>query len=307
MEIEQSSRIRICVTGSNKGLGFALVDTLLKTPSKYSIIMTSRSLERGETALNSLKTKHENNPEIDLKLEILDLMNLESIEAFTESIKNKHGALNILVNNAGILFMNKEEDFVRDNFKAPIYSEVTEDDKSDTKIQWETNYKNTKLLTEKLLEKELISPQGRIINVSSGLGNIKLIKERNVEIYEKMKNYEKMEESELSELEAEFENEIYDIETRNKWPTIYGTSKMFLSVWTFLMGKELIEKKIQITAMSPGFCVTDMTKEVRESGYDKGKSAYEGVKAMVFLIEMEYNEEVQGRYYSSGNEFAEIY
>ena len=48
----------LLVTGSNKGIGFAIFEGLLKEKSKLKMILTSRNKKFGESALNKLILKY---------------------------------------------------------------------------------------------------------------------------------------------------------------------------------------------------------------------------------------------------------
>ena len=48
----------LLVTGSNKGIGYALIEGLLKEKSNLRIILTSRNENQGQTSLNKLISKY---------------------------------------------------------------------------------------------------------------------------------------------------------------------------------------------------------------------------------------------------------
>lgn len=87
------------MTGSNKGIGLAVVKGLCE---KYDgvVYLTARDVERGEAAVAQLK-KQGMNP----KFHQLDITDQKSVDRFRDFIKNTHGGLDILVNNAAIAFM----------------------------------------------------------------------------------------------------------------------------------------------------------------------------------------------------------
>lgn len=82
------------VTGANKGIGFAIVEGLCK---RYDgiVYLTARNITRGDAAVTKLK-KEGFNP----RFHQLDISDQISVEKFRDHIKNEHGGLDVLVNNA---------------------------------------------------------------------------------------------------------------------------------------------------------------------------------------------------------------
>ncbi|KAF1750257.1 hypothetical protein GCK72_016804 [Caenorhabditis remanei] len=87
----------VVVTGSNRGLGFGLVQQFLKDPNVEHVIATARDVEKA-TALNSIS---------DPRLHILQLSLGcdDSIAAFTEKVSEIVGdsGLTLLINNAAVM------------------------------------------------------------------------------------------------------------------------------------------------------------------------------------------------------------
>ena len=89
----------LLVTGSNKGIGYAILEGLLKEKSKLRMILTSRNEKLGEISLNSLIAKY---PEAKSQLfyHQLDISKKESREKYTNPKKelieiNVFGTLNL--------------------------------------------------------------------------------------------------------------------------------------------------------------------------------------------------------------------
>ena len=85
------------VTGSNKGIGKSIVKLLLQDKEQKIVYLTSRNVENGEKAVKDLE-------EIGLKpyFHQLDITDSKSIECLRDFLVEKHGGLDVLVNNAGI-------------------------------------------------------------------------------------------------------------------------------------------------------------------------------------------------------------
>ncbi len=88
------------VTGSNKGIGFAIVRGLAKK-FEGDVFLTSRSEERGTEAVKELKKEG-----LDVKFHQLDIDDRDSILKLRDFLKENYGGLDILINNAGIAFKN---------------------------------------------------------------------------------------------------------------------------------------------------------------------------------------------------------
>lgn len=86
------------VTGANKGIGFAIVRGLCKRFDGL-VYLTSRDEERGKKAIYQLKTEG-----LNPNYHQLDVTKSSSVEKFRDFIKEKHGGIDILVNNAAIAF-----------------------------------------------------------------------------------------------------------------------------------------------------------------------------------------------------------
>ena len=86
------------VTGSNKGIGFGIVRALCKQFSG-DVYLTSRDEGRGQAAVAEL-----NKEGLQPKFHVLDIGNEETVTKFRDFIKEKHGGIDVLVNNAGIAF-----------------------------------------------------------------------------------------------------------------------------------------------------------------------------------------------------------
>merc|ERR1711872_285753 len=134
------------VTGSNKGIGFAIVRALCK---KFDgdVYLTSRDEGRGKDAVETLK-KEGLNP----KFHILDIGNEETVIKLRDFLKEKYGGIDVLVNNAGIAFKNDATD--------PFGHQA--------KVTLETNYWANKRTCEILFP--VLKPGARVVNMSSSCG-----------------------------------------------------------------------------------------------------------------------------------------
>ncbi|KAI0126268.1 hypothetical protein BJ170DRAFT_707754 [Xylariales sp. AK1849] len=99
----------VLVTGGNNGIGYEIVKALLESDKAYHVLMGSRSADKAELAIEKL---HQECPDSTNTVETVqvNLNSDESIEKAFEQVKNSHGIIDALVNNAGATF---DMDFVR--------------------------------------------------------------------------------------------------------------------------------------------------------------------------------------------------
>lgn len=94
----QTGKIAI-VTGANAGIGKETVVGLAKTGMK--VVMACRSPARAEAARADILVRVPNG---DLEIMQLDLASLASVRAFAEAVRAAHPKLDLLINNAGVMF-----------------------------------------------------------------------------------------------------------------------------------------------------------------------------------------------------------
>ena len=95
---DQKGKI-IVVTGANCGLGFDLAKVLSK--KNATVIMAVRDASKGARALQEIKKELSG---AITELMLLDLADLKSIENFATEFKKRYSQLNILINNAGVMY-----------------------------------------------------------------------------------------------------------------------------------------------------------------------------------------------------------
>lgn len=97
----------IIVTGSNVGLGYEAVKAFSRKGAQ--VISACRSVGKGEAAKYKIEKEH---PGVKIEVMRLDLADLSSIHKFAENFKKKYNKLDVLLNNAGIMWCpyNKTKD-----------------------------------------------------------------------------------------------------------------------------------------------------------------------------------------------------
>ncbi len=142
------------VTGANRGLGFEASRQLAK--KGFQVIITSRDEEKGKTAAEKLQTEG-----LDVTSHPLDVTSDESSEKLAQFIREQFEKLDLLVNNAGIYI----------DAQAGVNSVF--DAKIDTLRQTiETNVYGVLRVTQALIPLMKQHNYGRIVNVSSGMGQL---------------------------------------------------------------------------------------------------------------------------------------
>ena len=247
----------LLVTGSNKGIGYTLIELLLKEKSHLRIILTSRNENLGESALKSLISKYPDSKS-QLFYHQLDITKKESREEISKWIKLKFGKIDYLCNNAGVYNISKKEII-------------------------ETNIFGTINLTEELLKEDLINKNGKIINAGSTLGSSYSVVEKNSDDYKNAKTV-----LDLINLTNKYlNNEI------NGSP--YGVSKLTLHIYSKILGNrnDIIEKNIGCYSMTPGWCRTDMGGSDATHSPEHGAETYIYIIKLPDIIDYKY----QGKYF----------
>lgn len=90
----------ILITGANTGIGLEIVKALCASTVQYTVIVAARSNDKASFAIKEVQEIH---PTTQTKLVplVLDVESDQSISAAAAYIQQNHGALDVLVNNAG--------------------------------------------------------------------------------------------------------------------------------------------------------------------------------------------------------------
>ncbi|WP_330630821.1 oxidoreductase [Halocatena halophila] len=95
---DQSDRTFV-VTGANSGIGFEITKALARAGG--DVVMACRSLDRGTTARDEITRSV---PDASLTVCELDLADSSSIESFANSFLSAFDRLDVLINNAGVMW-----------------------------------------------------------------------------------------------------------------------------------------------------------------------------------------------------------
>lgn len=135
------------VTGSNKGIGFAIVKELC---SKFdgNVYLTSRNEGRGVAAIKELKKLG-----LSPKYHQLDINDKSSVIRLRDHLKITYGGLDSLVNNAGIGMFQVSHLFAEQASKTVG-----------------TNFFGTNRVCDALFP--ILKPHARVVNVASSMGQL---------------------------------------------------------------------------------------------------------------------------------------
>lgn len=94
----------VLITGASSGMGKAAAAML--ADKGYQVILLCKSKERGEKALAQLQQQK---PERVVQLMLCDLGSMKEIRKFTKEWKERGETLDVLINNAGVISLNRRE------------------------------------------------------------------------------------------------------------------------------------------------------------------------------------------------------
>ncbi|VVA30053.1 PREDICTED: (+)-neomenthol dehydrogenase [Prunus dulcis] len=254
-----SKRIAV-VTGGNKGIGLEISRQL--GSNGVGVILTARDEKRGTEAVEKLKASGFS----DVVFHQLDVTDQTSIASLADFLQTQFGKLDILVNNAGVigsLFLTDDkeklairpEDLIGPNGIKNEYVKQTYETAGDC---FKTNYYGIKHLTKALIPLLQKSDSARVVNVSSALGQLRVIP--NEEAKKELGDSDSLTEEKVDNLVEGFLEDVkHNLIEAKSWPinqSAYIVSKAALNAYTRVLATKY--PSIAINAVSPGFTATDM-------------------------------------------------
>ena len=210
----------VLITGANKGLGFETARQLGK--QGYTILVGARDETRGAEAVEKL-----NSEGFDAGFIQIDATDDETIKLAAQTVGEKYGKLDVLVNNAGIALDSTEK-------ASELSLEVL-------RKTFDTNFFGVIAVTQAFLPLIKKSENGRIVNVSSGLGSLTQNSDPNW-AYSAVK------------------------------PLAYNSSKTALNAFTVILAHELKDTKIKVNSADPGYTATDLNGNSGHKTVEQGAS-----------------------------------
>src|ERR1700738_1570584 len=140
---DQTGRTAV-ITGANTGLGYETAAALAAKGA--SVVLAVRNLDKGKEAARRIEQAP---PGAQGQLQELGLSSLDSIRAAADELRSNHESIDLLINNAGVMFTPKST--TKDGFE----------------LQFGTNHLGHFALTNLLLDRVLAAPGARVVTVSS--------------------------------------------------------------------------------------------------------------------------------------------
>lgn len=141
------------ITGANRGLGFEAARQLAE--AGCTVVIGARDAQNGEQAAKRLRA----GDGLDAESVQLDVADDDSVRGAAEAMRERHGRLDLLINNAGILpeaTAQPDEAVDVDLFRATF----------------DTNLLGAVRVTQHFLPLLRDAPGGRIVNVSTTMGSL---------------------------------------------------------------------------------------------------------------------------------------
>ena len=226
MATESAKRLAV-VTGGNRGIGFEVCRQL--ADGGVRVILTARDDRAGSDAAKKLVRKA-----MDVRFQHLDVSDQKSIIAFADQVRHAETRIDILVNNAGISLKSFNEKVVQQTMAVNFFGAMH--------------------LTDALLP--LMSPTGRIVMVSSGLGSLSCLSaDRQREFMDSQ-----MTRNRMIALVDEFRGDVEEGRYRSRgWPkSAYSVSKVALNALTRILAREHGGSGMLFNAVCPGWVRTGM-------------------------------------------------
>ena len=248
----------ILITGANKGIGLEAAKQLSEQLPNATILMATRSIPNGQTALTKLKQAiTANQPQFkydNIKVLQLDVTDSASIQAAVERVKAEYGRLDVLLNNSGITHINLDHN-VFDVMLVNLYA------------------------VHDVIEAfaPLIPAGGLILTNTSGVGawatyNLP------AELQKKLTEPEQLTWEQIDALAKDFDLSLRGQPSQHQWPDhsvmvngMYGMSKALCNAYLRMYAHQHPYSAsqgsgVKVAVVTPGYCATDLNKHLGHVG-----------------------------------------
>jgi len=150
-QFDLTGRLAI-ITGGSKGLGLAMGAGLASAGA--NLVLVSRNQDEGEAAAASITAEYE----VEASAIGADVTSQQQMEKLAETVKEKYGRIDILINSAGINIRGAIDELSYEDFKKVM----------------EVNVDGTWLASRAIIPFMKTAGSGKIINLASTLGMVGL-------------------------------------------------------------------------------------------------------------------------------------
>lgn len=202
----------VMITGANRGMGFAMAEKLGGMGARILVVCRDRA--KGEAALSKLKTQG-----VDAFLHLADMESPSSIEQMSAEVSRQIDVIDVLINNAAVLLEGTDATIEKTELSI-LHRTMA--------INFIGPYWMCKCFAPMLKKSE----SGRIINFSSGLGQLTVPRMGGV--------------------------------------PAYSVSKTATNGLTKMLAEELKETPVRVVAVDPGWVRTEMGTKAATFSIDEG-------------------------------------
>jgi len=223
------------VTGANRGIGLAIVKQLWLSGKLSTVYLTGRNTIACNESLQNLKSEFSSKTTTILSTHALDIADKESVLHFTNFLKETHGGVDVLVQNAAIAFKNS----------------ATEPFAVQAKETLRINFYGTLDVVDKIYP--LMKKDGRVVLLSSYCS-------QSTQFRFQPNSWKNEIAKELYLVNQELSEE--GTVEKHGWPvTAYGVSKLLTNCITRIYGRKASadKKGVLVNCACPGYVQTDMT------------------------------------------------
>jgi len=263
------------VTGGNKGIGLGVVRALCRQ-YKGEVYLTARDEQRGKAAVALLEGEG-----LSPRFHLCDLGSPATVEALRDSMVERHGGIDVLVNNAGIAFKQA----------------ATEPFAQQAEVTLATNYWANKAACDILFP--ALRPGARVVNMSSSAGFLGHIgRSGDSSVAASLKATLASPTLTREELDSLMEQFVTTAKagshSSHGWPnSTYVVSKIGWSALSRIHQREMAgdsREDIVVNHVHPGYVDTDMTSHKGPLTIDRG------AESAVFAALLPPGTEVRGSY-----------
>ncbi|CAM1503603.1 Fc.00g011940.m01.CDS01 [Cosmosporella sp. VM-42] len=152
------SKAIVFITGANTGIGYEAVKALFQSSKSYHIFLGSRTPSNGDNAIAQLKKEVPSTSSTVEPIQI-DITDDDSINKAFETVKEKFGKVDVLINNAGAAW---DTAFDKDIIGARHLFNKT----------YDVNVSGTQVITATFVPLLLASSSPRLLFLTSGLSTL---------------------------------------------------------------------------------------------------------------------------------------